>query len=157
HPVDGAGVTHFQITNIQHGTLFQNDGTTQINDGDFITFAQGNAGLKFTPASGFVGTATFQVQASVSNTAAGLGGAKATASVRVETGATFQDGVNGYSGEADIQLRQTNPNTSYPSGQDADGLLVDWPDSGSSNEAQVLIRFDDLFGSGTGQIASGAR
>src|SRR6185503_4925751 len=50
---DGAEVTHFKITNIQNGTLFQNDGTTQINIGDFITFAQGNAGLKFTPSANF--------------------------------------------------------------------------------------------------------
>ena len=47
---DGAEVTHFKITDITNGTLFQNDGTTPITNGDFITFAQGNAGLKFTPA-----------------------------------------------------------------------------------------------------------
>ena len=47
---DGAEVTHFKITGITNGTLFQNDGTTAINNGDFITFAEGNAGLKFTPA-----------------------------------------------------------------------------------------------------------
>ena len=50
---DGAEVTHFKITSITNGTLFQNDGTTPINNGDFITFAQGNAGLKFTPAADF--------------------------------------------------------------------------------------------------------
>ena len=43
--VDGAEVTHFRISGITGGTLFQNDGSTQINDGDFITFAQANAGL----------------------------------------------------------------------------------------------------------------
>ena len=37
---DGAEVTHFKITNIQGGTLFQNNGTTPINNGDFITFAK---------------------------------------------------------------------------------------------------------------------
>ena len=38
---DGAEVTHFKITNITNGTLFQNDGTTPINNGDFITVARG--------------------------------------------------------------------------------------------------------------------
>ena len=46
---DGAEVTHFKITGISNGTLYKNDGTTQITNGTFITFAEGNAGLKFTP------------------------------------------------------------------------------------------------------------
>ena len=33
------------------GVLFKNNGTTAINNNDFITFAEGNAGLKFTPAA----------------------------------------------------------------------------------------------------------
>ena len=49
--VDGAEVTHFKITGITNGTLFKNNGTTVINNSDFITFAEGNAGLKFTPAA----------------------------------------------------------------------------------------------------------
>ncbi len=80
---DGAEVTHFKITNIVDGTLFQNDGTTQINDGDFITFAEGNAGLKFTPSSDFHGSATFDIQASTSNMDGGLGGSPVTATVTV--------------------------------------------------------------------------
>ena len=50
-PADGAEVTHFKITDITGGTLFLNDGTTPIAANCFITFAQGNAGLKFTPAA----------------------------------------------------------------------------------------------------------
>jgi len=83
---DGAEVTHFKITSIANGTLFQHDGTTPINNGDFITFAQGNAGLKFTPnANLFSPTTTFsfQVQASLNNTDAGLGGGLATATITV--------------------------------------------------------------------------
>src|SRR6185295_7625886 len=71
NPADGAEVTHFKITGITNGTLFQNNGTTPIANNDFITFAQGNAGLKFTPASNFSGSASFTIQASVSNTDAG--------------------------------------------------------------------------------------
>ena len=44
---DGAEVTNFKITNIQNGTLFKNNGTTQINDETFITVAEGTW-LKFT-------------------------------------------------------------------------------------------------------------
>src|SRR5207247_5778997 len=69
---DGAEVTHFQITNITNGTLFQNDGTTQINNNDFITFAAGNTGLKFTPSLNSSAAGGFQVQASLNNTVGGL-------------------------------------------------------------------------------------
>lgn len=80
---DGAEVTHFKITNITNGTLFHNDGTTRINNNDFITFAQGNAGLKFTPATGFTGTAHFTVQASTQASDSGLGGSPVTADIIV--------------------------------------------------------------------------
>jgi surface-anchored protein len=79
---DGAEVTHFQITGITNGSLFQNDGTTPITNGAFITFAQGNAGLRFTPAAG-IGDGSFAVQASTSNAAGGLGGGTATATITV--------------------------------------------------------------------------
>ncbi len=79
NPADGAEVTHFKITAISNGTLFQNDGVTPIANGQFITFTQGNAGLKFTPAPNFVGNGSFDVQASLSNANAGIGGGFATA------------------------------------------------------------------------------
>src|SRR5438309_1349989 len=80
---DGNEVTHFQITNITNGTLFQNNGVTPINNGDFITFAQANSGLKFTPAANFFGNGSFNIQSSLSNAAAGLGGGLATATITV--------------------------------------------------------------------------
>jgi hypothetical protein len=84
---DTAEVMHFKITNIQHGTLFQSNGTTPINSGDFITFAQGNAGLKFTPSadynSAIAGPAGFDVQASTSSSNTGLGGAVVTEVINV--------------------------------------------------------------------------
>ena len=42
---DAAVVTNFQITGITGGTLFLNNGTTPITNGEFITVAQGEAGL----------------------------------------------------------------------------------------------------------------
>jgi large repetitive protein len=73
--VDSTEVTHFKITNITNGTLFKNDGTTSINNGDFITFAEGNAGLKFTPATNLSSpssTFSFQVRGATSATGDGL-------------------------------------------------------------------------------------
>ena len=70
NPADGAEVTHFKITGITGGLLFKHDGTTPINNGDFITFAEGNAGLKFTPGTA---NGSFTVQASLSASDAGSG------------------------------------------------------------------------------------
>jgi hypothetical protein len=78
NPADGAEVTHFKITGITGGLLFKNDGVTPINNGDFITFAEGNAGLKFTPGTT---NGSFTVQASLSASDAGLGGGTATATI----------------------------------------------------------------------------
>jgi hypothetical protein len=80
---DGPEVTHYQITGITNGTLFQNDGVTPINNGDFISIAQGAAGLKFTPALNSFSNGSFNIQASLNATLAGLGGALATATITV--------------------------------------------------------------------------
>ena len=80
---DGVEVTHFKITGITNGTLYQNDGTTPITNGTFITFAEGNAGLKFTPTANFNGSGSFTVQASTSNGDAGLGGSTVVATITV--------------------------------------------------------------------------
>src|SRR5204863_4711151 len=62
--------------------------TTQINNNDFITFAEGNAGLKFTPALNSNANGSFQVQASLNNTNGGLGGGLATATIAINCGPT---------------------------------------------------------------------
>jgi len=84
--VDGAEVTHFKITGITNGTLFKNNGTTQINNGDFITFAEGNAGLKFTPAANLFSPTTtpfsFNVHGATDGSGSGLSPA-ATATITV--------------------------------------------------------------------------
>src|SRR5262249_62040121 len=86
---DGAEVTHFKITNILNGALFLNDGVTPVPSGSFITFAQGNAGLRFTPAANLNNpgaTFSFDVQAAISNSNAGLGGGVVTATLAVPAG-----------------------------------------------------------------------
>ena len=60
----------------------------------------------------------------------------------------FQNGVNGYSGTVDTEIRFSNP-TGNLSGNGS--INVDGADGGG--RVQALIRFDDIFGSGAGQVA----
>ena len=80
---DAGFVTNFQITNITGGKLYLSDGVTQVTDGEFITVAQGAAGLLFTPSPNSLSTGSFTVQESTSATAAGLSGPTATATILV--------------------------------------------------------------------------
>ena len=101
---DAAAVTNFQITGITGGTLYQTDGTTPINNGDFITVAEGAAGLKFTPTSGSLAGGSFTAQESTSANASGLAGTTATATITVTlagatvTGATTTENTQTTSG-----------------------------------------------------------
>nr|WP_320049975.1 InlB B-repeat-containing protein [uncultured Desulfuromonas sp.] len=81
--VDGAEVTHFKITNISGGTLYKNDGTTAIVDNTFITFAEGNAGLKFTPTANSTSNGSFDIQAGTDGVGGGLSTTSATATITV--------------------------------------------------------------------------
>lgn len=121
---DGAEVPYYQITGITGGTLFQSDGTTPITNGQFITVAQGAAGLKFTPTVGAV-SGSFQVQASTSNNTLGLGGSLVTATVAISGATTLT--LNGSAGgdhmTIDFQdathftVTQNGTTTSYTTGQ----------------------------------------
>lgn len=55
----GSITTHFKITDIQGGELYKNDGATPIADEQYITVAEGMAGLKFTPNKDEFGTTGF--------------------------------------------------------------------------------------------------
>lgn len=68
--------------------------------------------------------------------------------------ASFQQGVNGYVGTHDTDIRQGAPDISR--GADL-SIWSDAPDASGTNETQVLIRFDDLVGAAAGQIPAGAR
>lgn len=65
---DGPEVTHFRIVNITGGNLFKLDGITAINNNDFITRAEGAAGVRFLPSSGAGGS--FGVLSSENGTSA---------------------------------------------------------------------------------------
>jgi len=64
HAADGAEVTHFRISGISGGTLYLADGVTQVNDGDYISYAAGQAGLRFTPDANSNSAGSFSVQSS---------------------------------------------------------------------------------------------
>jgi hypothetical protein len=70
----------------------------------------------------------------------------------------FQEGVDSglgpYTGAADTQLQESLPTTPRPTGQNIEGILIDF-DGGTAN-AQGLIRFNNIFGSGQGQIPAGS-
>jgi RTX calcium-binding nonapeptide repeat (4 copies)/Bacterial cadherin-like domain len=85
NPVDGAEVTHVKVNGITGGTLFREDGVTQINNGDFVTFAGVDGGMKFTPSANANGASvgSVTVQASTSAGDAGLGGVPVTATIDV--------------------------------------------------------------------------
>jgi hypothetical protein len=84
---DGAEIGYFKLSSMTNGTLFKNDGTTQIANGQLITAAEATAGLKFTPANNSTATGSFQVQGAASATGDGLGPA-ATATITVSKSAT---------------------------------------------------------------------
>lgn len=64
--------------------------------------------------------------------------------------ASFQEGVSGYSGTQDTYIERVNGGTAHG----GDGSLK--VDDGSPNDMQTLIRFDNLFGTGAGQIPYGS-
>lgn|GEM_PF-4942643 len=80
-----ASTNYFQISNIENGTLSTNDGT-ELTNGYFITVAQGEAGLIFTPLQNSLETGSFDVQAASAPNTEGLGGEVATSSITVKKG-----------------------------------------------------------------------
>ena len=80
---DGPEVSHFKITGLSNGTLFQNNGTTAILNNSFITAAQGNAGLKFTPAPNSTANGSFSIQGATSASDAALSGPIVGATITV--------------------------------------------------------------------------
>lgn len=70
--------------------------------------------------------------------------------------ASFQEGVSGYVGTVDTQVRLSAPTTSFAANTT---LSPDWLVAATPipNQNDVLIRFDNIIGSGAGQVPAGAR
>ena len=77
----------------------------------------------------------------------------ASSALAVATSATvsFQQGAGGYAGAVDTNLRGANPTTVYAT---TTQLFADTDTAGAP--AQALLRFDNMFGTGAGQIPLGA-
>ncbi len=105
-------------------------------------------GLSFAPNTNFNGTATITLQTEdLGNTGSG-GNLTDTDVLSIQVGGLrFQEGVNGYIGTQDTYVTSNPGNSSFGS---ATTVMVDDPSS------HGLIRFDNLFGNGAGQIAVGS-
>ncbi len=71
----------------------------------------------------------------------------------VATGVSFQGGVNGYTNAVDTGIIQSTSNSNNVAGIN---LWCDGADLGQSDQRQVLLRFDGIFGGVTNQIPPGA-
>ena len=76
---DGGEVTHFKLQAATGGAVFKHDGLTPVLPGDFITVAEGQAGLVFRTTG--IGTPAVTFASSLNATANGVGAGATTASV----------------------------------------------------------------------------
>ncbi len=83
HPSDRAETSYYRIRRVAGGRLYKGDGRTELIRGDFISRAEGAAGLRFTPDPGFVGMATFEFSATVRHADPILGSAPSPAQIFV--------------------------------------------------------------------------
>ncbi|MCP4666332.1 MAG: hypothetical protein GY849_08185, partial [Deltaproteobacteria bacterium] len=81
--VDGVEVSHFKISGITNGTLYLADGATEISNDSFITYAEGVAGLKFTPSADSNSAGSFDVEASEDGSVVAEQSEKATSTITV--------------------------------------------------------------------------
>ena len=78
---DGPEITGFRITDIVGGDLFHGDGTTRINEGEWVTVAEGANGLTFVGTNGE--PQTVSAVSAFNQTAEGTGTASQTVDVSV--------------------------------------------------------------------------
>ncbi len=105
-------------------------------------------GLSYAPTGGYSGTASIGVVINdLGNTGTG-GNLTDSETVFIQVGGmNFQQGVNSYTGTEDTFINSSSANTSYGN---QTTVVVDAPTQ------QALLRFDNLFGGGAGQIALGS-
>lgn len=70
------------------------------------------------------------------------------------TVASFRQGVDGYTGTKDTRIGEDNPNAD--ASQNVTVFVDGEANAGEADQVQVLMRFDDIIGSGPGQIPVGA-
>jgi len=70
------------------------------------------------------------------------------------TETSFRYGVDGYTTTYDTRIRANAPDSNYST---VTPVYVDYAVSGTSDQEQVLLRFDNIVGGGSTQIPAGAR
>ena len=129
--VDGDEVTHWRIANIVNGLLYKKDGTTAINEGDFITAAEGTASLRFTPSTDLNSEAStfgFDVYGATATALTSTGSEKATAVITVTS-------VN----DAPVITLPSNPVVNEDTNLEIVGLRITDVDAGSSAVQVTLM------------------
>ncbi|WP_284186858.1 cadherin domain-containing protein, partial [Zoogloea oryzae] len=159
---DAAGATMQVSLTITNGTFTLSstsglsfttgDGTSDAAMTFTGTIAAINAaldGASFIPTTAYSGDAAIAIlTGDLGNT--GGGALTDSDTIHIQVGASrFQEGVSGYTGTQDTYVQDTTPTTAYGT---ATTVLVD----DGSPQGQGLLRFDNLFGSGVGQIPFGA-
>ena len=80
---DGMEVTHFRISGITNGTLTLADGITAVVNNQYITVAEGIAGLRFTPDMDSTASGAFSVESSENGVTVALQSNAATSAITV--------------------------------------------------------------------------
>lgn len=135
---DGDALTAKLVSGPMHGSL-------QLNaDGSFT----------YTPDAGYLGTDSFIYTANDAQSASALTTVDLSVGTLTQFTVTFKQGQNGYTATTDTMLRQDAPGTRSGT---STALKVDTDDpNGTLHASQALLRFDNLFGTGTSQVPVGA-
>lgn len=131
-----------------NGDLLSVLSTTQPSYGTVVVNANGS--VTYTPPTGFTGLDSFSY--TINDDRGGSSSARVNVAVLQST--SFQQGAAGYTGTIDTFLQQNTPTANNGN---ATSLNIDGDDPGGTGlDVQALLRFDNLFGTGAGQIPAGA-
>ncbi len=140
------------------------DGVTLTESVDYsFSYDPATDLISLTPAPGSFGNGLYEIVLNGGEVQiADVGGnplVATTLAVRIDTSialpqtVTFQEGVSGYTGTLDTNVRGNNPDTQYST---ATSVLVDGADT-THLPIEALLRFGNIFGSGPGQIPAGSQ
>lgn len=123
---------------------------------DYSFSGTGSDVITLTPAVSPFGNGLYVITLSGIADVAGNEMAVTTLTILIDTSIvppvtlSFQQGVDGYSGTVDTMLQEDSPDTNNAG---AASLNVDSDEPfGTGRDIQVLVRFEDIFGSGPGQM-----
>jgi hypothetical protein len=132
---DGVEVTHFRISGITNGRVMLADGTTPVGEGDYITVAAGQAGLRFVPDADSLANGRFAVEASQDGLNVAAQSAKAIATITI-TGSLDDDPEVELAGTAGAYVSENAVTTGSPDPSEETDVAVD-EDTGSAPAESV--------------------